>query len=181
MTEETDAADGAEQTGMSDDDLATALEAENDAAAQAESPDASAEAEDFADVREDRKHGPLAETVVEPVAAFVREDEPGGVRKAYPNRLVSASCVPSSAQTFSISRWLKTIIRKSSSPCTWSAWAWVQTTPSSAPIPASSSCWRMSGEVSTRTRVMPAGPIRSTSREQRRRVFLGFAGSHAPQ
>src|ERR1700741_1216658 len=31
------------------------------------------------------------------------------------------------------------------------------------------------------TRVMPCPAVRSTMREQRRRRFLGFLGSHAPQ
>ena len=45
---------------------------------------------------------------------------------------------------------------------------------STQPVPASSSCWRRSGEVSTRTAVLPPAPSRSTSSEQRRRRFFGF-------
>ena len=39
----------------------------------------------------------------------------------------------------------------------------------------------MSGEVSTRTRVMPPAEIRRTRMEQRLRRFFGLAGSQAPQ
>ena len=71
--------------------------------------------------------------------------------------------------------------RRSSMPCSWSAWSWVMSTPSSRPLRASSSCSRMSGEVSTSTAVSPAADLRRTSSEQRRRRFLGLAGSQAPQ
>src|SRR5580698_6168655 len=54
-------------------------------------------------------------------------------------------------------------------------------TPSSRPMRASRSCSRMSGEVSTSTRVSPAPEIRLTRMEQRRRRFLGLVGSQTPQ
>src|ERR1700677_2364266 len=54
-------------------------------------------------------------------------------------------------------------------------------TPSSRPMRTSRSCSRMSGEVSTSTRVSPAPEIRLTRMEQRRRRFLGLVGSQTPQ
>ena len=39
----------------------------------------------------------------------------------------------------------------------------------------------MSGVVSISTEVVPSGPSRSTSIEQRRRRFFGFLGSQSPQ
>ncbi len=84
-----------------------------------------------------------------------------------------------SPATMSCMLWV--IWRRSSMPWMWSAWACVHTTPSSVPTPASISCGTMSGPVSTRTRVVPSGPWRSTSSEQRRRRFFGLAGSQSPQ
>ena len=71
--------------------------------------------------------------------------------------------------------------RRSSMPWIWSACSWVISTPSSQSTSASRSCSRRSGEVSTRTRVRPFGPRRSTSSEVRRRRFFGLFGSQAPQ
>ena len=66
-------------------------------------------------------------------------------------------------------------------PCVWSACSCVKSTASSRLTPASRSCSRRSGEVSTSTVVVPASPVRSTRMEQRRRRFFGLAGSQAPQ
>ena len=69
---------------------------------------------------------------------------------------------------------------RSSMPWVWSAWGWLKRTPSSRLTSASINCSRRSGEVSTSTVVAPSAPKRSTSTEQRRRRFFGFAGSQAP-
>ena len=50
-------------------------------------------------------------------------------------------------------------------PWVWSACSWVYSTASTQSTSASSSCSRRSGEVSTRTRVTPSGPRRSTRSE----------------
>ena len=72
--------------------------------------------------------------------------------------------------------------RRSSMPWVWSACSWVKSTPSRRRHSASSSCSRRSGEVSTSTRGRAArSAARSTRIEQRRRRFLGSAGSQAPQ
>src|SRR5713101_5099880 len=53
---------------------------------------------------------------------------------------------------------LTDIARRSSIPCTWSAWAWVNSTASTRLTPAATSCRRSSGGVSISSRPVPSPP-----------------------
>src|SRR5258708_770846 len=71
--------------------------------------------------------------------------------------------------------------RRSSMPWVWSACSCVRNTASMWSTSVEINCSRRSGEVSITMRVVPWPDVCSTSREQRRRRFLGLLGSQAPQ
>src|SRR3989440_9023928 len=74
----------------------------------------------------------------------------------YAKRRSSSASVPTAPYTSSGARWRAEKARKSSMPWTWSAWAWVNSTASTDPMPAVTSCSRSSGGVSMGRRRPPA-------------------------
>src|SRR2546425_9379739 len=73
----------------------------------------------------------------------------------YAKRRSSSASVAAALYTASGARWRAEKARKSSMPWTWSAWAWVNNTASTDPMPAVTSCSRSSGGVSMRRRRPP--------------------------
>ena len=73
----------------------------------------------------------------------------------------------------------RVMTRRSSMPCSWSAWSWVIRTPSSRPILAASNCSRKSGDVSTRTLVSPSADFANQDGASAAAVFRigGIAGA----
>src|SRR5213078_3216879 len=73
----------------------------------------------------------------------------------YAKRRSSSASVLAAPYTSSGARWRAEKARKSSMPWTWSAWACVNSTASTDPTPAVTSCSRSSGGVSMRRRRPP--------------------------
>src|SRR5207247_1206557 len=101
----------------------------------------------------------------------------GAPSKMYAKRRSSSASVPAAPYTSSGARWRAEKARRSSMPWTWSAWACVNSTASTDPTPAVTSCSRSSGGVSM-SRRRPPDSISAAVRVRRSR---GSADVHVRQ